>query len=172
MKSGVTWYSGLRILHSVHITELRKDMLLWLKDEGHGLFTRSLQAEKIVNVGWFVYSAWEMESDSLADAISKAIGIEIGLRWKMISFGTREPIPKEQQVRALHIEVAVENRLPAQRALLAVYGRKNTGNYPNGIRLRFALPIGAAYNLNTKAKLEKLRFRQQLWGQTYKKGQS
>ena len=36
----------------------------------------------------------------------------------------------------------------------------------------FALPIGAAYNLNTKAKLEKLRSRQQIWSQTYKKGQS
>ena len=114
----------------------------------------------------------EMEIDSLAAAISKFIMIEIGLRWKMISLGTRECIPQEQQVRAVHIEVAVENRLVAQRALLAVYGRKSSGSYPNGICLRFALPIGAAYNLNTKAKLEKLRSRQQIWSQTYKKGQS
>ena len=172
MKAGLTWYSGLRLLHSIPMPELRKDMLPWLKDEGHGLFTRTLQAENLVDVGWFVYSTWEMETDSLAAAISDFIKIEIGLRWKMISLGIRERIPQEQQVRALHIEVAVENRLAAQRALLAVYGRKNTGTYPNGIRLRFALPIGAAYNLNTKAKLEKLRSRQQLWAQTYKKGQS
>ena len=90
----------------------------------------------------------------------------------MISLGTCECIPREQQVRALHIEVAVEIWLAAQSALLAVYGRKNTGSYPNGIRLRFALPIGAAYNLDTKAKLEKLRSHQQVWSQTYKKGQS
>ena len=62
-----------------------------------------------------------------------------------------------------HIEVAVENRLAAQKALLIVYGRQKTGIYPNGIRLRCALQIGAAYNLNTKAKLEKVRSRQQLW---------
>ena len=172
MRTGVTWYSGARILHSIPITELRKDMLPWLKDEGHGLFTRTLQAENLVDVGWFVYSTWEMEADSLATAISDHIKIEVGLRWKMISLGTKERIPSEQQVRALHIEVSVENRQAAQKALLAVYGRKNTGSYPNGIRLRFALPIGAAYNLNTKAKLEKLRSRQQLWSQTYKKGQS
>ena len=172
MRSGLTWYSGLRIVHSIPMPELRKDMLPWLKEEGHGLFTRTLQAENLVDVGWFVYSTWEMEADALAASISNHIQIEVGLRWKMISLGTRERIPTEQQVRALHIEVAVENRQLAQKALLAVYGRKNTGNYPNGVRLRFALPIGAAYNLNTKAKLEKLRTRQQLWSQTYKKGQS
>ena len=172
MRSGLTWYSGLRLIHSIPIQELRKDMLPWLKDESHGMFTRSLQAENLVDVGWFVYSTWEMEADALAAAISNFIQIEVGLRWKMVSLGTRERIPPEQQVRALHVEVAVENRMAAQKALLAVYGRKNTGSYPNGIRLRFALPIGAAYNLNTKAKLEKLRSRQQLWNKTYKKGQS
>ena len=172
MRSGLTWYSGLKILHLIPITALRKDMLPWLKEEGHGLFTRTLQAENLVDVGWFVYSTWEMEADALAAAISNFIKIEVGLRWKMVSLGTRDRIPTEQQVRALHVEVAVENRMSAQKALLAVYGRKNTGSYPNGIRLRFALPIGAAYNLNTKAKLEKLRSRQQLWNHTYKKGQS
>ena len=171
-RAGTTWYSGLRLIHAVPIQELKKDMLPWLKDEGHGLFTRSIQAENLVDVGWFVYSTWEMEAESLAAAISTHIQIEIGLRWKMISLGTRDKIPVEQQVRALHIEVSVENRLSAQKALLAVYGRKNSGDYPNGIRLRFALPIGAAYNLNTRAKLEKLRSRQQLWSQTYKKGQT
>ena len=171
-KAGVTWYSGLRLIHIIPMPDLRKDMLPWLKDEGHGLFTRTLQAENLVDVGWFVYSSWEMEAESLAAAISNHIKIEVGLRWKMISLGTRERIPTEQQARALHVEVSVENRLAAQKALLAVYGRKNIGSYPNGIRLRFALPIGSAYNLNTKAKLEKLRSRQQVWSKTYKKGQS
>ena len=91
-------------------------MLPWLKDEGHGLFTRSLQAENLVDVGWFVYSTWEMEAEYLATAISDWIQIEIGLRWKMISLGTKERIPSEQQVRALHIEVSVENRTAAQKA--------------------------------------------------------
>ena len=172
LRTGLTWYSGLRLLHSVPIPELRKDMLPWLKEENHGLFIRTLQAENIVDVGWLVYSTWEMETEALSAAISNTIQMEVGLRWKMISLGTREKIPQEQQVRALHVEVSIENRLAAQRALLAVYGRKNAGTYPNGIRLRLALPIASAYNLNTKAKLERLRSRQQLWNQTYKKGQS
>ena len=132
----------------------------------------TIQAKNLVNIGWFVYGTWKMEAEALAAVISKHIQIEIGLHWKTISLGKRDKIPVEQQVRALHIEVAVQNRLAAQKALLAVYGRKSSGTYPNGIRLRFALPIGAAYNLNTRAKLEKLRSRQQLWSQTYKKGQT
>ena len=88
MKNGGTWYSGLRLLHTIPITDLKKDMLPWLKDEGHGLFTRTLQAENLVDVGWFVYSTWEMEADSLSAAISNCIKIEVGLRWKMISLET------------------------------------------------------------------------------------
>ena len=94
-RAGTTWYSGLRLIHAVPITELKKDMLPWLKDEGHGLFTRSIQAENLVDVGWFVYSSWEMEAESLASAISNHIQIEIGLRWKMISLGTRTRIPDQ-----------------------------------------------------------------------------
>ena len=172
LRSGLTWYSGLRLLHTIPIPELRKDMLPWLKEEGHGLFTRTLQAENIVDVGWLFYSTWEMETEALALAISDTINIEVGLRWKMISLGTRTKIPPEQQVRALHVEVSVENRLSAQKALLAVYGRKSSDTYPNGVRLRLALPLSSAYNLTTKAKLERLRSRQQLWSQTYQKGQS
>ena len=83
--------------------ELRKDMLPWLKDEGHGLFTRTLQAENIVDVGWFVYSTWEMEAESLAAVISDHIKIEVGLRWKMISLGIRERIPPPSNRSANYI---------------------------------------------------------------------
>ena len=78
-KNGITWYSGLRLIHIIPMPDLRKDMLPWLKDEGHGLFIRTLQAENIVDVGWFVYSTWEMEAASLAEAISQHIKIEVGL---------------------------------------------------------------------------------------------
>lgn len=84
--------------------------------------------------------------------------------------GKREKVPLEQQVKALHIEVASENRMIAQKALLATYGRRNTGAYPNGVRLRFALPLHTAHNLNAKSKLERLRSRQQVWLNTYEKG--
>ena len=89
LRSGLTWYSGLRLLHSIPIPELRKDMLPWLKEEGHRLFTRTLQAKNIVDVGWLVYSTWEMKTETLSQAISDIIKIEVGFRWKMISLGTR-----------------------------------------------------------------------------------
>ena len=169
-EEGFTWYSGLRIIHSLPMPDLRKDMIRWLKQEGHGMFERMLQVADTSEIGWLVYSTWQMEADVLAKAIEEVINIPIGLRWKQISMSNRERVPLEQQVKALHIEVASENRMIAQKALLATYGRRNTGAYPNGIRLRFALPLHTAHNLNAKSKLERLRARQQAWLNTYEKG--
>ena len=169
-EEGSTWYSGARIVHSIHFPDLRQDMIRWLKREGHGLFERMLQVPDTAEIGWFLYSTWQMETSVLAQAIESTINMSIGLRWKQISQGTKNRLPPDQQVKALHVEVSLENRVAAQKALLAVYGRKNSGHYPNGIHLRFSLPIHAAHNLNSKAKLERLRARQQVWVKTYEKG--
>ena len=169
-EEGFTWYSGARIIHSLPMPELRQDMIRWLKKQGHGMFERMLQVANTTEIGWLVYSTWQMEAKVLAQAIEKTINIAVGLRWKQISTGSRDPLPASQQVKALHVEVALENRVVAQKALLAVYGRKHTGKYPNGIRLRFSLLIHAAHNLSTKAKLERLRARQQVWTSKYEKG--
>ena len=169
-EEGFTWYSGAHIVHAIPMPDLKKDMIRWLKQEGHGMFERMLQVADTSEIGWLVYSTWQMEVDVLAQAIENTINIPVGIRWKQISMGNRERLPVEQQVKALHVEVASENRLIAQKALLATYGRRNTGAYPNGIRLRFALPLHTAHNLTTKAKLERLRARQQVWLHTYDKG--
>ena len=169
-EEGFTWYSGARIIHSLPMPDLRQDMIRWLKREGHGLFERMLQVADTVEIGWLVYSTWQMEAIVLAQAIESEIKIPVGLRWKQVSNGSRDRLPPDLQVKALHVEVALENRVVAQKALLAVYGRKNLGKYPHGIRLRFSLPIHAAHNLSAKAKLERLRARQQIWIKKYEKG--
>ena len=133
------------------------------------MFERMLQVADTSEIGWLVYSTWQMETDVLAQATEDTINIPIGLRWKQISMGNRKKLHSDQQVKALHIEVATENRSVAQKALLATYGRRNTGAYPNGIRLRFALPLHTAHNLNAKAKLERLRARHQVWSKSYEK---
>ena len=141
-----------------------------MKREGHGLFERMLQVPDTTEIGWLVYSTWHMEANVLAQAIESAINMPVGLRWKQVSNGSRDKISPDQRVKALHVEVALSNRTAAQKAPLAIYGRKNSGQYPHGIRLRFSLPIHAAHNLPAKAKLERLRARQQIWTQIYEKG--
>ena len=169
-EEGFTWYSGTRLIHSLPLPDLRQDMIRWLKREGHGMFERMLQVAETAEIGWLLYSTWQMEAQVLAQAIEDTIKMSIGLRWKQISQGSRERLPVEQQVKALHVEVASENRVAAQKALIAVYGRKNSGKYPNGVRMRFCLPLHAAHNLQSKSKLERLRARQQIWTKKYEKG--
>jgi len=90
---GTTWYSGVRLIHELPMEEMHKDALRWLKEEDHGLFERMLQCENTVEIGWFVFSSWIMEASVPAEAIGEEIGMDVGLRWKMISVGTREKIP-------------------------------------------------------------------------------
>jgi len=47
-----------------------------------------------------------MDIDVLQGEISLRIGsIPVGLQWKMISMGTQGSVPKEQQVKALHLYI-------------------------------------------------------------------
>ena len=50
-EEGFTWYSGVRLIHSLPMPDLRQDMIRWLKKEGHGLFDRMLQVEDTVEIG-------------------------------------------------------------------------------------------------------------------------
>lgn len=50
-------------------------MVRWLKQEGHGMFERMLQVAETSEIGWLVYSTWQMETDVLAQAIEDVINI-------------------------------------------------------------------------------------------------
>mmetsp|Transcript_18170 Transcript_18170/g.25665 ORF Transcript_18170/g.25665 Transcript_18170/m.25665 type:complete len:105 (-) Transcript_18170:560-874(-) len=55
--TGSTWYSGVRLIHEMSIADIRKDILRWLKEEGHGLFEGMLQCKQTMEIGWLVYSS-------------------------------------------------------------------------------------------------------------------
>ena len=62
-EEGFTWYSGAKIIHSLPIQDLRKDMIRWMKKEGHGIFERMLQVADTSEVGWLVNSTWQMDDE-------------------------------------------------------------------------------------------------------------
>ena len=78
-------------INSLHIPiqDLRKDMIRWMKREGHGMLEHMVQVAETSEVGWLVYSAWQIETDVLAHAIEDVINIPIGLRCKQIKMGNR-----------------------------------------------------------------------------------
>ena len=49
-----------------------------------------LQEEDAVETGWLLYSTREMDAGALADEITDVIGVNVGLRWKVISTGQKK----------------------------------------------------------------------------------
>jgi len=70
-----------------------------------------------------------MDAELLKEAILDSIkNISIGLRWKTINIGSQGSIPKNQQVKALHIYVDKLDINMAKLLLMALYASKQAKN--------------------------------------------
>ncbi len=116
---------------------LEEDLRWWLKQQQFGLYPRSVQAENISGVGWLLYSTKEVACDSLQSAISKQLGdrFEIGCRYKMISLGRRGPVPKDNQVKAIHVECDSACHFDVKIDLSRTDAPSKNEAYPTGLRL-------------------------------------
>jgi hypothetical protein len=120
-----TTYPGIHIGHDKSISDIREDMDPWLHDGGHGLFYKMLQAEDCTEIGWFLYSTKEMDAGALVDEIADLVGVQIGLRWKVIDVGAKGKLPESQMIRALNVEVDSKYQWESQRKLINYFGKKN-----------------------------------------------
>jgi hypothetical protein len=78
----------------------------WLQDGEHVLFYKMLQVEDSLEIGCFLYSTKEMDTGALVDEIEDLMGLQVGLRWKIIDVGMKGKLPESQRIRALlNIEV-------------------------------------------------------------------
>ncbi len=94
-----------------------------------------------------------MDIEVLRGEIALRIGsIPVGLRWKMISLGTQGSVPKDQQVKALHLYVDELDATVAKPRLMEVYTSKpEPGNFfPLQIRMQLVPEIDSI--LNTKGR--------------------
>ena len=80
-----------------------------------------LQEEECSEIGWFLWSARNMDAGALADKIADTLGFNIGLHWKTIDTGSRGKLHTNQVSCALSVEVATKFRFTNQRSLLNFY---------------------------------------------------
>ncbi len=77
-----------------------------MRNKCFGLWKVYLQSKQPMSLGWLLCSTSSMDAELLKDTISDSIeNIPVGLQWKTIIIRSQGPIPKEQQVKALHIFV-------------------------------------------------------------------
>jgi len=159
-------YTSVLIGCQVPFTKLIKSTAHWLRTNKFGLWQSTLQTEKPTSAGWLLFSTQSMDIEILCGKISNAIaGIPIGLRWKMIGMGAQGSIPKDQQVKALHILVDELDMPRAKPLLMGLYSNKlEAGHtFPLGIRMRLVPEIETVLNMKGRANVERLRACQNTW---------
>jgi len=107
-----------------------------------------------------------MEVERLQEAISEAIdGIPVGLRWKTISQESQGTIPKDQQVKALHVLVDELDVAIAKPLTTALYTSKPTADhqFPLHVQLQLVPEINAVLNTKGRQNVDKLRSCQKTW---------
>jgi len=122
-----------------------------MQNKWFGLWKAYLQSEQPTSLGWLLFSTQSMDVELLKDAISDLIeNIPVGLRWKMISHGSQGAIPKDQQVKALHVLMDELDVPMAKPLLMALYTNNPMINhqFPQHIRMWLVPEMDTV--LNTK----------------------
>jgi len=110
-----------------------------------------------------------INTNILKKEISRFIeDIPVGLQWKMILLGTQGKIPKENQVKALHVYMDKMDVAVAKPQLTALYeGNAHIGHvFPLHIRMRLVPEIDSVLNTQGRRKIDKLRACQATWTTT------
>jgi len=94
--------------------------------------------------------------------------IMVSLIWKMILLGTQGQIPKENQVRALHVYMDEMDVAAAKPCLMELYeGNTQVGHvFPLHIRMRLVPKIDSVLNMKRRRKINKLHACQATWTMT------
>jgi hypothetical protein len=158
----ITTYPGVYIGYDKQFSDIRSDLQYWLNTGNHGLYECMLQVKNSSEIGWLLYLTKAMDTGALVDEIADLVGLQVGLRWKIIDVGAKGKLPEAQRVHALNVDVDSNHRWDAQKKLSVYFGRvmKNKEEYPNGIQLRFVKSKRDAINSVEKSKIEQLRARQ------------
>jgi len=137
-----------------------------MRNKRFGLWKAYLQSEKPTSLGWLLFSMQTMDINLLKDVISNHLeNIPVGLRWKMISQGSQGAIPKDQQVKALHVLVDELDVPMAKLLLLALYTSRPGANhkFPLHIQMHIVLEIDMVLNTKGRQSVDKLRACQKMW---------
>ena len=156
-------YTKIYLGHDEIFDDITTDIKYWLMAGNHGMFYNMLQAEQTETIGWLLYSTYANDAGAIADDLYDKFQIQVGLRWMTINSGTRGKIPKDQLVKALHVEAIKSEKSLVKKALLKIYSRiswSRNVDLPNGMKLRFVTMRKDATSTHSITKLDRLRQRQ------------
>jgi len=131
-----------------------------------GIWKAYLQLEQPTSLGWLLFSTQMMDVELLQEAISDQMeNIPVSLHWKTISQGLQGTIPKNMQVKALHVLVDELDVPMAKPLLTALYMSKLSEDhqFPLHVCMQLVLEIDAILNTKGHQNVDKLCACQNLW---------
>jgi len=164
--TGSDTYMALLIGLSILLPKLVKNLSTWMRNKQFGIWKAYLQSEQPTSLGWLLFSTQMMDVELLREAILEAIkNIPVGLRWKTISHGSQGAIPKDQQVKALHVLVDKLDVNMAKPLLMALYtsNPKVDHQFPFHIRMRLVPEMDVVLNTKGRQQVDKLHTCQNTW---------
>jgi hypothetical protein len=163
--TGGTKFMSIRLRLSVPVSTLKDDIDWYMRDNKHGLYVTQIQAETVDTILWLLWSHDMIDVKVLCTILEERVSaivnqkISIGLRWRIIQLDQPGRIPKEDAVKALHVDVAREHRMAAKMALEHIYSSKQMG-WPLHIRMRAVPLLKDAMNSQVKRDIHRLIARQ------------
>lgn len=122
--------------HSVPIDDVKGDAEWFLCEHNMGVYSKILQVESTLQLGWLLFSTIAMDQNLLEDVIGNRIGVKIALRWKYIKLEQYEPDAQERKKwMALHAEVDSEEYKKASQGIPTLYGSTSAA-FPLGIQMQ------------------------------------
>ena len=133
-KKGMIVYTNILLAHDEIAEDIMLDMSFWLEDEEIKLYKKTIQAEEVSVIGWFLYGIKEINTKNLADAIFATDNqTEVGLRQMRIR---TQVGGKASSIRAMGIECDATKEGRVKRQLIKLYNSKST-SWPLGVKLRY-----------------------------------
>jgi hypothetical protein len=155
-------YMRVWLGHNKDTETLKDDLQWWMNNQQFGLYPHSVQAENISAIGWLLYSTRDVNCAFLQSALERRFKrrFEVGCHYRMISLGHRGAIPKDEQVKAIHIECDSAVQFELKAALSKIYASATNEEYPNGIRMRLVPEINSTISPATRQNVSRLKARQ------------
>jgi hypothetical protein len=163
LKKGGNLYVNVLMGSSKSWDDLVANIDYWLKENKHVMWLRKLQQEKVLDVGWLLFSHSNLNHRALASAASAMLGFDVYFHYRMIAVPgtTAAQLPPEQRIGAIHVQIPLDNNLAINAQLLQeLYSKHNKRPFPHGVAMQLVPPRADALNFASQAKLERSRSHQ------------
>mmetsp|Transcript_5909 Transcript_5909/g.9059 ORF Transcript_5909/g.9059 Transcript_5909/m.9059 type:complete len:962 (+) Transcript_5909:88-2973(+) len=155
-------YTSIVLAHNKTFGEIDEDVQFWKKAKRYNIYRRQLAAEKVENLGYFMYSVRSICKEDLKEELWKH-GVDAELRWRTMQVADK--YIKYQKGKsspdALQIRVAADKVTKSSNILRQLYGVSNEKNsYLLGIKMRFIPDRKRLVSTAAKGKLQNALIRQ------------